>query len=234
MFDLQDETLRSMSHGPLRSCVVYPAYFVNGYKFNSLAYGANKSSQNSGVCVKGSNYSETSYDYYGQLEEVIEIEYFGQLRIALFKCKWFDPTPNVGTRVHRRTSIVEVHRNRRFNKYEPFILASQACQVYFLPYPTLLRERQVWLAVCKVQPRFADEQIVSNDYTHAQNDDDAYQEEQQSDGVELVEVSEECIIRTYRDPNGGYLSDYVQSDENEEVVNTSSDCDNDVETCNSD
>ena len=76
MYDIQDETLRSMSYGPLRSCVMYPPYFVNGFKFNYLTYGAKKSSHNSGVYMKGSNYSETSYDYYGQLEEVIEIEYF--------------------------------------------------------------------------------------------------------------------------------------------------------------
>ena len=219
--NVQDVTLLNMSYGPLRSCEVYPAYFVNGFKFHSLTYGANRSSQNSGVCVKGSNYSETSYDYYGQLKEVIEIEYYGQLRTVLFKCEWFDPTPNVGTRVDRRTSIVEVHRNRRFNKYEPFILASQACQVYFLPYPTLQRERQVWLAVCKVQSRFADESCVANNTTPAQNDDVAFQEVQQTDRAELLEVSEECVITTHRDPNGGYLSEYVESDENEEVETTS-------------
>lgn len=204
---------------------------MNGFNFHSLTYGTNRATQNSGVCVKGSNYSDTSYDYYGQLEEVIQIEYYGQLRTILFKCVWFDPTPNVGTRVHRRASIVEVHQNRRFNKYEPFILASQACQVYFLPYPTLHRERQVWLAVCKVQSRFANEECVVNDST-AQNNDVAFQEDHQTDRAELVEVIDECIMTAYRDPNGGYMSDYVQSDENEEeAVETSSERENEENTC---
>ena len=232
--NIYDETLRNMSYGPLRSCVVYPAYFVNGFKFHSLTYGANRSTQNSGVCVKGSNYSDNSYDYYGLLEEVIVIEYYGKLRTSLFKCRWFDPTPNVGTRVHRQTALVEIHRNRRFNKYEPFILASQACQVYFLPYPSMRRERQDWLAVCKVQPRFADEKCIDRE-SPLHNDDVAFQEGQQTpEPDQLVDVDEEYIMATYRDPNGGYLSDYCESDDCEEEEVTSCDSENEEDTYSTD
>ena len=41
----------------------------------------------------------------------------------------------------------------RYNKFEPFILASQADQVSFLPYPRMRESGINWLAVIKVTPR---------------------------------------------------------------------------------
>ncbi|WOH00653.1 hypothetical protein DCAR_0520026 [Daucus carota subsp. sativus] len=37
--------------------------------------------------------------------------------------------------------------------YEPFILASQAMQVYFCNYPSLRRDKMDWLVVCKIKAR---------------------------------------------------------------------------------
>ena len=63
---------------------------------------------NSGVCIRGSNLSIDESDCYGQLEEIMELEYPALLikRIVLFKCDWFDPTPNLGTKVHKDYKLV--------------------------------------------------------------------------------------------------------------------------------
>ena len=74
-------------------------------------------------------------------------------RTMLFKCEWFDPTLNIGTRVHPRYNIVEVNKRKRLNVYEPFILGMQAMQVYFCKYPSLRRDKIDWLVVCKVKAR---------------------------------------------------------------------------------
>ena len=66
---------------------------------------------NSGVCIKGSNYSDHyENDYYGQLQEVVELEYpsWPVKRTLLFKCEWFDLTLNIGTRVHRQGFILNI------------------------------------------------------------------------------------------------------------------------------
>ncbi|KAK1368170.1 hypothetical protein POM88_034262 [Heracleum sosnowskyi] len=104
-----NEFVRDLASGPLRSVKIVPIYFVNGYKFHTRKYGANKSTFNSGVCIKGTNYSKTANHYFGIIEEILILEYprLPIKRTVLFKCEWFDPTPNVGTRAHRRYNIVE-------------------------------------------------------------------------------------------------------------------------------
>ena len=75
-------------------------------------------------------------DFYGRLEEIIELEYpvMPIKRVTMFKCQWFDPARSrrgAGTRVHERYQIVDVHIGRSWGKYDPFVLASQASQVYY-------------------------------------------------------------------------------------------------------
>ncbi|KAK1391118.1 hypothetical protein POM88_019296 [Heracleum sosnowskyi] len=150
-----NEVIRDIASGPLRSVKSVPIYYVNGYKFHTRKYGASKSTFNSGVCIKGSNYSETSNDYFGIIDEILILEYPRRpiKKTTLFKCEWFDPTPNVGTRVHQRYNIVEVNQKKKLGVYEPFILAKQAMQVYFCNYPSLRRDKIDWLVVCKVKAR---------------------------------------------------------------------------------
>jgi hypothetical protein len=48
---------------------------------------------NSGVGVKGSTSNKFKVDYYGKLEEVIELQYHSkQNRVFLFKCYYYDIT----------------------------------------------------------------------------------------------------------------------------------------------
>jgi len=52
-----------------------------------------KKTYNNDVCVKGSTCSEFEVDYYGKLEEVVELQYHSeQNRVFLFKCYWYDTT----------------------------------------------------------------------------------------------------------------------------------------------
>ena len=50
----------------------------------------------------------------------MEVEYLNWLikRTVLFMCDWFDPTPNMGIRVHEQYNIVEINHRRRYDKYE--------------------------------------------------------------------------------------------------------------------
>jgi len=59
--------------GPERKVKCYNRYFVNGYVFHTEEYGHRRKTYNNGVCIKGSTSSEFEVDYYGRLEEVIEL-----------------------------------------------------------------------------------------------------------------------------------------------------------------
>ena len=54
------------------------------------------------LSVKGESYINASdeADYYSVLTDIIQIQYEGSinLKITLFKCKWFDPLIGRGTR----------------------------------------------------------------------------------------------------------------------------------------
>ncbi len=111
---------------------------------------------NSGVCIMVSTYGDNSNDYYGILKEIVQLEYpaLPIKRTVLFKCEWFDLTLDVGFKVHKHYNLVDIHHRKRLNKYEPFILASQAKQVVYIPYPNLRWDKANWYVVCKIKLRY--------------------------------------------------------------------------------
>jgi hypothetical protein len=66
-------TLSLLSLGPERKVKCYNKYFVNGYVFYIEEYKQGRKIYNNEVCVKGSISSKFEVDYYGKLEEIIEL-----------------------------------------------------------------------------------------------------------------------------------------------------------------
>lgn len=56
---------------------------------------------------------------------------------------------------------------RRYNKFEPFVLASHAEQVNFIPYPRLKDMGITWLAAIKIIPHG---RVVSGEEPHLQEE----------------------------------------------------------------
>lgn len=114
---------------------------MNGFRFHTVRHGATRSTSNSVVTLIGSNNTNNEISYYGNIEEIIEMEYPGLpiKRIVLFKCPWFDPTPKTGTRNHLQYELFDVNNNKTLNVYEPFIFDVQASQVFFVTYPNVKR-----------------------------------------------------------------------------------------------
>ncbi|KAG8388376.1 hypothetical protein BUALT_Bualt02G0119500 [Buddleja alternifolia] len=155
-----DDRIVRLSYLPCRVAKRYKGYFVNGFKFHTKEYGNSKSTMNSGVWVWGTSNENDMTDYYGMLEEIIELEYFGnENKVVLFKCHWYDTTSNNGIRVHPRLKLVEVNQKSKLNTSDKFILAQQAQQVYYTDFPkhpirhSRSRVRGEWRAVCKIKAR---------------------------------------------------------------------------------
>ena len=139
--------LHELIQGPVAKVTTASMYFTRGYTFHTYEYGNSRATMNYGVCVKG----ET--EFYGILQEIIEVEFPDmQLKCVLFKCDWFDPTVTRGVR-YSKFGVVDINSTRRYNKFEPYILASQADQVCFIPYPRIRQSGISWLAAIKVTPR---------------------------------------------------------------------------------
>ena len=101
-----------------------------------------------GICVKGETY------FYGILQEIIEMKLPSLVKIKcfFFKCDWFDPTVDGGVR-YSKFGVLDINAARRYNKFEPYILTSQAEQVCFILYLRIRQSEISWLAAIKVTPR---------------------------------------------------------------------------------
>ena len=83
-------------------------------------------------------------DYYGVLIDIIELRYMGGNKIVMFKCEWWDVnTPGKGIMVdeYGRT---HVNVTCKLKSNEPFVLACQVEQVFYIKYIY----KESFLAVC--------------------------------------------------------------------------------------
>ena len=133
------EHVRWLSKGPSSKAKMYSGYYVNGYRFYTMKRDANYATQNSGVTLtalthsfassKDKNPSVGNVMYYGSVEEIIEISYHDHFSVVLFRCVWFHSEIN-----EHQQSLV--NKNKTICKGEPYILASQAHQVFYVEDPT--------------------------------------------------------------------------------------------------
>ncbi|KAK6803108.1 hypothetical protein RDI58_000892 [Solanum bulbocastanum] len=110
----------------------------------------NKKTNNSGIYIQGDvDGTGQTIEYYGVIQEIIEVRYSGwpKKKIVLFRCEWFDPSHR-GTKVDYHHNIIEVKHTKKYISYDPFIIAQNAKQVYYAPYP-LHRDKADWWVVVK-------------------------------------------------------------------------------------
>ena len=77
-------------------------------------------------------------DYYGVLQEILELDYhvgWTKKKLVLFRCKWYDPTPRLGTKVHPQYKTAEIKRIGEYGICDPFVIAQNVKQVYYNLYP---------------------------------------------------------------------------------------------------
>ncbi|KAM3342109.1 hypothetical protein P3S68_027075 [Capsicum galapagoense] len=77
--------------------------------------------------------------YYGKLVDIIELNYYGKLKVVLFKCIWLETTLNKKIKIYK-FKITSVNFFRLIHTSakdtdEPFILATDARMVYYVDDP---------------------------------------------------------------------------------------------------
>ena len=126
-----------LSHRPNINIVKYDVYAINGYTFRTKQREC-KGYQNSGVSVVATDthiskeavtYVKTSY--YGVLQEIWVLDYNFK-RIPIFMCDWVDN--KIGVK-QDKLGYTLVDLKRLGHKGDPFILASQAQQVFYVADP---------------------------------------------------------------------------------------------------
>jgi hypothetical protein len=145
--DTTDE-VKILAKGPMMAAQKYSSYTLNGLKFHTKSYDEGRPVQNSGVAVvaESTSFERGNNDqiivgkkiYYGVIKEILELNYQHKRNVVLFMCDWVDnrvPDKWVKTDQFGATTVNFRHLFNTGEKIsdEPFILASQALQVYYVP-----------------------------------------------------------------------------------------------------
>ncbi|VVA32223.1 PREDICTED: transposon CACTA En/Spm [Prunus dulcis] len=137
-----------------RYAVSYSGFVINGLRFHTKEF--EKSRQDSGVSLEATTICISSAKdntpvtgkvaYYGVLKEVIVLSYH-EFYIALVKCDWASIVN--GIKLDNGFTLVNLHEGQSQFERDPFILASQAKQVFY----SREDETSSWYVVMKALPK---------------------------------------------------------------------------------
>ena len=130
--------IKELSRGPNIVAKRYSGYLTNGYRFHTRQRDARRKTQNSGITLvalttsfassKDANPVDANLTYYGRLTDIIELDYYGNFKVVVFNCDWYEAAED-------GYGLTYVHFNKKCYQEEPFVLASQAHQCFYVQDP---------------------------------------------------------------------------------------------------
>ncbi|KAA0032028.1 hypothetical protein E5676_scaffold96G001250 [Cucumis melo var. makuwa] len=126
----------------------YSGCIANGVQFHTKDRDSRQTTKNSGVMVPDGDEIGQIF-FYGELHEIIRLQYICMKAVVLFKCEWYD-TSLRKNRINIVDGFTSINTRNRWYKDEPFILVSQAAQVFYVDDYKL---GQDWKLVQQIQPR---------------------------------------------------------------------------------
>ncbi|KAL4564765.1 hypothetical protein LXL04_028836 [Taraxacum kok-saghyz] len=88
-----------LAKGPSPTSKRYHWYYVNGYRFHTKSRDARCHTQNSGVSItaltpsfessREKNPAVGNVDYYSRILDIVELDYWSQFKVVLFRCEWY-------------------------------------------------------------------------------------------------------------------------------------------------
>jgi hypothetical protein len=145
----------NLSVGPKSNVKQFHTYFFNGYKFHTQSWTEGKETKNCGVCVKSVTENGEGDDFYAVIENIFEVEYNyldNNNKVVLFYCSWFDPSTS-GTKFNSKTKTVDIKMNMRYQLFDPFAMAHNVRQDYYVPYPSIKVDKRGWCTAITTKPR---------------------------------------------------------------------------------
>ncbi|KAM3394924.1 hypothetical protein P3S68_003928 [Capsicum galapagoense] len=120
---------------------------VNGVMYHIQQHDELCKSQNCGIVVRGLH-EKMEIDFYGIINDILELEYVEENQVFLFKYEWFYLSKKIGMQEDKNFTSICV--KRFWYEHDLFVLATQAKQVFYIDDPKL---REYWRIVLKFQAR---------------------------------------------------------------------------------
>ncbi|OMO52139.1 Zinc finger, CCHC-type [Corchorus capsularis] len=143
------EDVGYLSRGPDPMVKRYSAFVINGFRFHTKSLEKRRRTQNSGVVATSSTISyasardrnplEGDVNYYGILNDIIELDYYDKFKVVLFRCDWADVNTSRGVKKDQfGFTLVNfshlIHTGQQLMD-EPYVFSSQVKQVFFSEDP---------------------------------------------------------------------------------------------------
>lgn len=132
--------LRTLSKGPLYCVKRYPGYKMHGVVFHCKYKSMIRSFENNGVLCKADTtwYNNTQdnnlisgdIDYYEVLLDVLQLEYLDNIQVVLLNFLWYNVLSEGNELKVDDYGFTCVNHTNVFQTHEPFILVSQANQIF--------------------------------------------------------------------------------------------------------
>ncbi|KAM0924073.1 hypothetical protein ACQ4PT_005076 [Festuca glaucescens] len=131
------EEIQILAQEPFRIGRKYNSYTAKGFHFHTHSSDEGRPIQNSGVALAAESAGVIKM-YYGIIREIVELDYQHKGNMVLFRCDWVDNRVEDKWVKTDQFGVTIVNLNHLFSSGdklsdEPFILASQATQVYYVP-----------------------------------------------------------------------------------------------------
>jgi hypothetical protein len=121
-----------LASGPSSQITSWEGYDINGYRFHTKEKDKKSAAQNSGVRYEGvDDATGKTMTYYGQIEEIWELDYGGDLQIPIFRCQWVKPKAVVVDDY----GLTTVELQSVGFKDDQWVLANRAAQVAYYAKP---------------------------------------------------------------------------------------------------
>ena len=128
------EDLYSLACRPDKRVRSYTSCIINGVRYHTMARDQHRKTQNSTIKAVGTHGDDT-IDFYGTIIDIIELSYSknmnGRRTVILLRCEWY----NLEGRTYQMKDdgyFKSINIQGRWYKGDPFIIATDAAQVFFL------------------------------------------------------------------------------------------------------
>jgi hypothetical protein len=133
----EEKLIFALSQGVEHCLMTYQVYDINGYTFYTEEKDSNCDYQNSGVTMEAYT-GDVKQRYYGWIEEIWELSYAGE-KVLMFCFRWAKNV--VKEDRYFTTTVIPEAKSKTAGanvtaKNEPWVLASQVDQCFFITDPT--------------------------------------------------------------------------------------------------
>nr|XP_028956335.1 uncharacterized protein LOC114824099 [Malus domestica] len=164
--NLMSEDLCWLANYPSRVVTKYKSHIIHGFRFRTKSVDDKHKNQNCGVFVPANVPGAIGQvNCYGRVIDMFEVRYCGPTEagdrgraVMLFKCEWVNSESPRGMKTDQY-GFTLVNFNRLGFKEDPFILASQALQAFYVE-DTIEKD---WHVVVRTQPRDLFDVLEDND-----------------------------------------------------------------------